>query len=326
MASSIAMASLTRRLGPRLGSPVARLSLPAGRLLRFEARRSLAFLRLPTADRELLSQPWQAATKRAAATAAGGLPASEGMMVQVEFKLTRSDTGELVDSSEGKGPLGFVCGGQQVLPGLDNGVKGMVVGETRDIKLDCEAGFGERDEEQTTTVPLEKLPKGVEVGSELEVQSPNGPMMAIVKGISETTATLDFNHPMAGMPLTMKVTLVSCSEAPSEPEIVVETLKEGDGVTFPKKGDRLTMHYTGTLASTGVKFDSSRDREAEPFAFQIGVGQVIQGWDFGVMKMSLGERAILRVPADLGYGSRGAGGVIPPDADLVFDVELLKIN
>mmetsp|Transcript_15564 Transcript_15564/g.30617 ORF Transcript_15564/g.30617 Transcript_15564/m.30617 type:complete len:145 (-) Transcript_15564:147-581(-) len=105
----------------------------------------------------------------------------------------------------------------------------------------------------------------------------------------------------------------------------LEVLTPGDGKTFPKEGDALSMHYTGTLSSNHNKFDSSRDR-GQPFDFQIGVGQVIAGWDQGVMKMSLGERAILHVPSNLGYGSQGAGGVIPPNADLDFDVELLKVG
>ena len=80
----------------------------------------------------------------------------------------------------------------------------------------------------------------------------------------------------------------------------------------------------GTLASDGTKFDSSRDK-GRTFSFQIGIGQVIAGWDQGVMKMSLGERAKLKIPYTMGYGDAGAGGVIPGRADLDFDVELLAI-
>ena len=83
------------------------------------------------------------------------------------------------------------------------------------------------------------------------------------------------------------------------------------------------MHYTGTLTD-GTKFDSSRDRN-EPFEFTIGEGQVIQGWDQGVMKMSLGEKAILFIGPDYGYGSSG-NGPIPPNANLKFEVELLRIE
>ena len=108
-------------------------------------------------------------------------------------------------------------------------------------------------------------------------------------------------------------------------QLEVEEVTPGDGKTFPKAGDRLRMHYTGTLMSDDSKFDSSRDR-GDPFEFTIGQGQVIAGWDKGIMRMSVGERALLKIPASEGYGARGAGGVIPPDADLVFDVELLAIN
>lgn len=91
-----------------------------------------------------------------------------------------------------------------------------------------------------------------------------------------------------------------------------------------KNGDMLTMHYTGTLTD-GTKFDSSLDRD-QPFSFQLGVGQVIKGWDQGLTDMCVGEKRKLTIPPSLGYGDRGAGNVIPGGATLVFEVELINIG
>ncbi|CAE6516763.1 unnamed protein product [Rhizoctonia solani] len=112
-------------------------------------------------------------------------------------------------------------------------------------------------------------------------------------------------------------------------ELKIERLKkplDGTEDVSPKAGDKVLIHYTGTLLDANkTKFDSSHDRK-QPFETVIGRGKVIKGWDEGVPQLKLGEKALLTIPPHMGYGARGAGGVIPPNATLCFEVTLLGIN
>ena len=110
-------------------------------------------------------------------------------------------------------------------------------------------------------------------------------------------------------------------------ELIITDNKVGDG-REAEKGLTVTVHYTGWLYENGektTKFDSSVDRR-EPFSFVLGVGQVIKGWDNGVSGMQAGGSRTIIIPSDMGYGSRGAGSVIPPNSDLIFEVELIEIQ
>jgi len=106
--------------------------------------------------------------------------------------------------------------------------------------------------------------------------------------------------------------------------VEVETIQAGDCTNYPKSGQTVVVHYTGTLTN-GKKFDSSRDR-GKPFKFRIGKGEVIKGWDQGVARMSVGERPKLTCSPDFAYGSKGHPGIIPPNSTLIFDVELLGLE
>jgi FKBP-type peptidyl-prolyl cis-trans isomerase FkpA len=134
--------------------------------------------------------------------------------------------------------------------------------------------------------------------------------------------------------LAMAFLTLGMAEARPDPEPAPKVVKTDSGLQYQdlkagtgdeaKKGATVEVHYTGWLAKDKTKFDSSLDR-GEPFKFNLGAGRVIKGWDEGVAGMKVGGKRKLIIPAKLGYGARGAGDAIPPDADLIFEVELLKV-
>jgi len=130
------------------------------------------------------------------------------------------------------------------------------------------------------------------------------------KEIMEETQSTTISEPVVGEEITTESGL----------KYIDDVLGAGE---FPKAGDKVKVHYTGTLED-GTKFDSSRDRN-QPFEFPLGQGRVIKGWDEGFMSMTEGTHAILTIPPELGYGSRGMGK-IPPNSTLIFDVELLEVK
>jgi peptidylprolyl isomerase len=145
------------------------------------------------------------------------------------------------------------------------------------------------------------------------------PILAIAAALTASAAFLPISHAIAEPQGTSMTTTPS--------GLQYEDTVVGTGET-PETGQICVMHYTGWLyvdGKKGSKFDSSLDR-GQPFEFPIGTGRVIKGWDEGVASMKVGGKRTLIIPAALGYGARGAGGVIPPNATLIFDVELLGLK
>ena len=222
-----------------------------------------------------------------------GPQAEPGQMVAVHYT-GKLDDGTVFDSSVERGqPIEFILGSGRVIPGWEQGIAQMKVGDKATFVIPPHLAYG-----------------------------PGG------RGSIPPNATLTFD-----------VELVAATELPKAPEAPAEVAEEdyvttdsglkyfdiveGDG-ELPTTGQTVIVHYTGWLED-GLMFDSSIPRN-QPAEFAIGVGQVIPGWDEGLLSMPIGTTRQLVIPADLGYGAAGAGGVIPANATLIFEVELLGVR
>lgn len=228
------------------------------------------------------------------------LEKGSGEQPQVGDKVKVHYTGMLTDSAKTKfdssldrgKPFSFVLGKGQVIKGWDEGIALLHVGDKAILNIPTDLAYGERG--AGTVVP------------------PNADLIFEVE-------LLSFKTPKTVVPfdVTGKDTITTASGL----QYVI--VKEGAGVV-PNLSQEVAVHYTGYLTD-GTMFDSSVER-GDPIEFFVGKGQVIKGWDEGIMLLNKGAKAHFIIPSDLAYGERGAGDVIPPNATLVFDVELVEFK
>ena len=198
-------------------------------------------------------------------------------------------------------------------------------GVTRKIPVQIEATPIAGNKDTAARLPGDLLHVRAKFTIELDKYGIKVPEMAQLKVANKQEVMVDIftSTEMPKPPGATAATKPKETKITMDNGLVIEDTKVGTGKEA-KAGDKVSVHYTGTLLN-GTKFDSSLDR-GEPFSFDLGAGQVIKGWDQGVAGMKEGGKRTLTIPADLAYGARGAGGVIPPNATLKFDVELLKVG
>jgi peptidylprolyl isomerase len=215
-----------------------------------------------------------------------------GQVVAVHYRGTLEDGTEFDNSYDRGQPFAFALGRGMVIPGWDEGIALMKVGGKARLIIPPDLAYGERG-----------------VGN---VIPPNATLIFEVELVSIQPGSPD-----------APTEVNEADYVTSDSGLKYYDFEVGDGPA-PQSGQRVSVHYTGWLED-GTKFDSSLDR-GQPFTFALGVGQVISGWDEGVATMKVGGRRQLVIPPELGYGEQGAGGVIPPNATLIFEVELLDVQ
>ena len=215
----------------------------------------------------------------------------KGDIVVVHYTGTLEDGTKFDSSHDRNQPIEIPIGMGRVIKGWDEGLMSMKVGGKRKLIIPPELGYGARG-----------------AGG---VIPPNATLHFDVELIEVKPIFVDTDFSLPG------------TEVNYDSGLKTIIHKEGSG-DMPKVGDNIIVHYKGLLAD-GTEFDSSHSR-GTPFSFVVGQGRVIKGWDEALLKMKVGEKRTLIIPPELGYGERGAGGSIPPNATLIFEVELINIG
>jgi len=212
-------------------------------------------------------------------------------MVTVHYTGTLPDGTKFDSSKDRNQPFSFKVGGQQVIAGWDEGLQLLQVGDKAILTIPSNLGYGER--------AMGKIPANSTLIFEIEVLDSKAPVVAVPfniegKEVLSTASGLKYVY-----------------------------IEKGSGPQA-EAGKTVDVHYTGYLMD-GRKFDSSVER-GDPISFPLGQGMVIKGWEEGIALMKVGDKMRLIIPSELAYGPNGAGGVIPPNATLLFDVELVGVK
>jgi peptidylprolyl isomerase len=216
-----------------------------------------------------------------------------GEIVSVHYRGMLEDGTEFENSYDRGQPVAFPLGQGMVIPGWEEGIALMKVGEKAKLIIPPDLAYGEQGAGGGVIPPNATLIFEVE-------------LVSILPGAPEAATEVD-----------------EADYTTTESGLKYYDLEVGEGPS-PEAGQLVSVHYTGWLED-GTKFDSSLDR-GQPITFSLGVGQVIPGWDEGVATMKVGGQRQLVIPSKLAYGEQGAGGIIPPDATLIFEVELLGVQ
>ena len=191
---------------------------------------------------------------------------------------------------------------------------------TNEDEADIQSQINKMKEEQASSVQPAEEKKSSEWDLQSEIDKIKGN-----QGLSDKPAAKASEPSQASMTAANNVSKDTTAAVPDRSKLIqIKTTQTGTGDRAVKTGDTISVHYTGKLLD-GTKFDSSVDRGV-PFEFTVGAGQVIQGWEQGFLDAKVGEKRTLTIPPNLGYGASGAGNLIPPNATLIFDVELVSIK